>query len=476
VPEALGAGATPGRRLIRGGAARVAAYGAGNLLTAAAAVLLLRHLGVADFGRYGTVIALLTIVQGHQRGRARRHRAARARAARRPAQRALLAHVVGARIALTTAGVAVAVGLSALFGYGPTLVSGAAVAGAGILLASVQAALLLPLGVEARQGRLAVNETVRQGVVAAAIAGLVVADAPLGAFFFAHLAAGVVLMAVAPLVAGGRALVAPRFGRAELGRLARVALPVAVASVVAVVYYRALVVVVSLLEDERQTGLYVTAARILELAGGLPMLLSVVAVPLLTVAARDDPARLQRVLQRTTEVMAVAGVAVALGIGVGGAPARRAARRGGVRGGRGALRLQCVALATLFVGAAWTPVLVGRGPPAGGRDRQRGGARDAARPRGRAHRGARESRAPRSRSSSPTSCSSPGPGSRCGATTTSTCGSPAGSRRPRSRRSGSRWSRGCPTRWRAAGAVAAFLGLALALGLVPRDLLAAARR
>jgi O-antigen/teichoic acid export membrane protein len=360
VPEALGAGATPGRRLIRGGAARVAAYGAGNLLTAAAAVLLLRHLGVADFGRYGTVIALLTIVQGISEGglgvTALRELALRDG----PAQRALLAHVVGARIALTTAGVAVAVGLSALFGYGPTLVSGAAVAGAGILLASVQAALLLPLGVEARQGRLAVNETVRQGVVAAAIAGLVVADAPLGAFFFAHLAAGVVLMAVAPLVAGGRALVAPRFGRAELGRLARVALPVAVASVVAVVYYRALVVVVSLLEDERQTGLYVTAARILELAGGLPMLLSVVAVPLLTVAARDDPARLQRVLQRTTEVMAVAGVAVALGIGVGARPLVVLLGGEEYAEAAGALRLQCVALATLFVGAAWTPVLVGR--------------------------------------------------------------------------------------------------------------------
>jgi O-antigen/teichoic acid export membrane protein len=355
------AAAPEGTRLVRGSAARALAYGAGNLLMAGAAVLLLRHLGVADFGRYGAVIALLAIVQGVAEGglgvTALRELALRDA----PAQRALLAHVVGARVVLALAGVLVATGLSALFGYGGTLVAGTAVAGLGIVLASVQAALLLPLAVAGRQGRLAVNEAVRQGVVAGVVAVLVVADAPLPAFFFAHLAAGLVLMAVAPVMAGRRALVAPRFAPAALWGVVRVALPVALASVVAVVYYRALVVVVSLLEDERQTGLYVTAARVLEITGGLPMLLSVVAVPLLSVAARDDPARLERVLQRMTEVMAVAGVAVALGIGIGARPLLVLLGGEEYADAAGVLRVQCAALATLFVGAAWTPVLVGRG-------------------------------------------------------------------------------------------------------------------
>ena len=51
-----------GGRVIRGGALRGAGYAAGILLGAATSVLLLRHLGVEDFGRYGIVVALLGIV------------------------------------------------------------------------------------------------------------------------------------------------------------------------------------------------------------------------------------------------------------------------------------------------------------------------------------------------------------------------------------------------------------------------------
>ena len=53
-----------GGMVIRGGVLRGAGYGAGILLGAGTSVLLLRHLGVEDFGRYGVVIALLGIVSG----------------------------------------------------------------------------------------------------------------------------------------------------------------------------------------------------------------------------------------------------------------------------------------------------------------------------------------------------------------------------------------------------------------------------
>ena len=49
---------------MRGGLVRVAGYGVGTALGLATAVLLLRHLGVEDFGRYATVTALLGIVAG----------------------------------------------------------------------------------------------------------------------------------------------------------------------------------------------------------------------------------------------------------------------------------------------------------------------------------------------------------------------------------------------------------------------------
>ena len=43
---------------------RATGFVAVNLLTAIGAVVLLRYLGVEDFGRYGTVLALLSIVYG----------------------------------------------------------------------------------------------------------------------------------------------------------------------------------------------------------------------------------------------------------------------------------------------------------------------------------------------------------------------------------------------------------------------------
>ena len=53
-----------GGRVVRGGLLRGVGYGVGTLLAAGTAVLLLRHLGRDDFGRYGTVAALLGIVSG----------------------------------------------------------------------------------------------------------------------------------------------------------------------------------------------------------------------------------------------------------------------------------------------------------------------------------------------------------------------------------------------------------------------------
>src|SRR4051794_20415924 len=63
-PEDVLRAAAAGDRAARGGLLRIAVYGAGVALTAAASAVLLRHLGVAAFGRYATVVALVTIAGG----------------------------------------------------------------------------------------------------------------------------------------------------------------------------------------------------------------------------------------------------------------------------------------------------------------------------------------------------------------------------------------------------------------------------
>src|SRR4029079_576101 len=52
------------RRVVRGGAVRVTGFGVVNLLGVVSSLILLRHLGVVDYGRYGTVLALIAIASG----------------------------------------------------------------------------------------------------------------------------------------------------------------------------------------------------------------------------------------------------------------------------------------------------------------------------------------------------------------------------------------------------------------------------
>ena len=93
-----------GERVIRGGAQRAAAFVAANLLTVAGAVVLLRYLGVEDFGRYGTVIALVGVVQGiSDAGLTATGTRELALCETDAERRDVLAHVLGLRVALTAA-------------------------------------------------------------------------------------------------------------------------------------------------------------------------------------------------------------------------------------------------------------------------------------------------------------------------------------------------------------------------------------
>ena len=78
-----------------------------------------------------------------------------------------------------------------------------------------------------------------------------------------------------------------------------------------VVYFRVLVVLVSLLSTDEQTGIFGTSFRIFELLLGLPALVLSVALPLLSVASAEDDERLRNGLQSMTEAsFLIAGLVV----------------------------------------------------------------------------------------------------------------------------------------------------------------------
>lgn len=344
-----------GGRVIRGGALRGAGYAGGILFGAATSVLLLRHLGVEDFGRFGVVVALIGIVSAVTDAgltAVGSRELALLPAAERPA---LLRNLVGLRILLTAAGVVAATAFALLAGYPGVVVAGTALAGLGILLVNTQATLMMPLSVELRLGAITFLETLRHALTLVGVAVLVLAGASLFPFFGVQVAVGLAVLLLTPLAV---ALVRPALDRATARKLLRESLPLAAALAMNVIYLRLLVILVSMQTDEVETGLFATSFRIFEILLGIPTLVLAVALPLLAVAGAEDRERLRYALQRMTETAVAASlllvvVTVVLAeqaiLLLGGEEFRDAAP---------ILQLQVFALLGVFLSQVWTLGLV----------------------------------------------------------------------------------------------------------------------
>lgn len=347
-----------GGRAIRGGAMRVAGFGAGLLLTAVASIFLLRHLGVVRFGQYATVIAIVTLVQGMTDAGLTvvgQRLYVHADAARR---RTLLADLVGVRLVLTPLGIAIGVLFAFVAGYPRTLVLGTALAGAGVILAVVAAALAMPLSVQLRLGAVTAIDFLRQLAIVVGIVALVAAGAGLLPFFVVYVAGGVVAVVAALAFLGANSWVAPRFSWREWRPLLKEALPVALSLVVNNTYVRALIILCSLLATARQTGLFATSYRISEIMLGLPQMMMGAAFPILAHAHVADERRLAYALQRMGEAALLVGLALGLVLAVGAAPI--VAVLGGRQFAAAAtpLRIQSVAIAGAFMTGVGTTALI----------------------------------------------------------------------------------------------------------------------
>jgi O-antigen/teichoic acid export membrane protein len=309
-----------GPSVVRGTAWRVGAYAVGVLLTAAASILLLRYLGVDDFGRYATVMAIVAIVGGiSDAGLTIVGTRELARRPKGSPRIELLGELVGMRMVFTPIGVALGVCFAALAGYESELVVGTALAGAGLVVVNTQATLMGLLPVELRNLRLAVADALRNLITTVVIAVLVVAGASLVAFFAGQIVVGLVLLAVTPLIVRREWLSRPRFRLDAWRRLLGKALAVAVAYTLGLVYFRLLLIMLSLVSVDREIGLFGTSLRIYELLVGIPVLVLGVALPVLSAAAsRAERFRYQ--LMRVSEGALLLGTLIAVGTGLGAEP------------------------------------------------------------------------------------------------------------------------------------------------------------
>jgi O-antigen/teichoic acid export membrane protein len=346
--------ATPdaGGRVVRGGLLRGIGYGVGTLVAAGTAVLLLRHLGRADFGRYGTVGALLGVISGVSDAgltAVGSRELALAPLADRPR---LLRNLVTLRLAITPVGI-VAAAVFAFVAYDRTMFWGTVLGGLGVLLVNTQATMMAPLSVDLRLGTVTVFEVLKTTLTFVFVAAFVAAGLSLLPLLAIQVPVGAAIVLLTPLaVPVGRGLL-PGWDRRIVRSLLREALPLAVALTMNVVYFRVLMIMTSLLGSTTQTGLYATSFQVFAVLFSLPLLVLSSALPLLSVAGRDDEERLRFGLQRMTEVALAAGIVFVLAI-VALAPVLIPFLGGDqYRGAAPVLQIQVFALVAVFVGQTW---------------------------------------------------------------------------------------------------------------------------
>jgi len=304
--------ATAGGRVIRGSVLRVLSNGAGILIGLATATLLLRHLGVVESGRYVTVLSLVAIASSVV-DLGLNVSASRELALREPdGRRALMANILGQRLWITPIALLAIVTFAVLAGYPASMRIGAAMAGLGLYAVALADALLLPLTVELRNAGLAFVDFLKQAVALAGVALLVALGAHLTAFFAVLFVVGLVVIAVIPLLAGPAAFMRPRWDRTEQRTLLHRALPLALALVLGQIYFRLVILLMSLVSDSQQTGYFGGSLRAMEVLVGIPILVAGVALPVLAAAARDDRARLRYAIEGLSEGAIIAGVLVVI--------------------------------------------------------------------------------------------------------------------------------------------------------------------
>jgi O-antigen/teichoic acid export membrane protein len=301
-----------GGKVIRGSAWRVGGNVAGFVTGLATATLLLRHLGVTESGRYVTVLSLVAIASSVV-DLGLNVSASRELALREPAgRRALMANILGQRLWIAPIALLSIISFALLAGYPASMEIGAALAGIGLYVVALADALLLPLTVELRNAGLAFVDFIKQAAALAGVALLVALGASLTPFFAVLIFVGLAVVAVTPLLAGADAFMWPRLDRAEQRTLLSRALPLAAALVLGQVYFRLVILFMSLVSDSRQTGYFGGSLRAMEALVSVPILVAGVALPLLAALARDDRVRLRHAIEGLSEGAVIVGVLIVL--------------------------------------------------------------------------------------------------------------------------------------------------------------------
>lgn len=339
-----------GGAALRGSVLRTISYVLGLLLSLISARVLIEHLGGPGFGRYTTVVALVTIVSGFTEGGLNSIVLREFATLGEERRREMMASAIGMRLIVTVLGVGLAVGFAAVAGYGTTMVAGTALAGAGLVLQLLQSTLSTTLQAQLRFGWVSAVEMLRQVVNVALLVALALSGAHLLLLLAVAIPASAVsLLCTIPLVIRYTSL-RPSFHAARWWGLLRETVPWAVIAAVNIVYFRVALVVMSVIATATQTGYFATSFRISEVLVAIPVLVISAAFPILARAERDDTARFNLASGRIFELALLAGTWLVLCVEVGAGFAIHVIA--GADPSIAVLRIQAPALIASFVAVA----------------------------------------------------------------------------------------------------------------------------
>ncbi|HEY3866347.1 MAG TPA: oligosaccharide flippase family protein [Solirubrobacteraceae bacterium] len=347
-----------GGRVIRGGSLRVAGALAGVLAGVVSAPLVVRHLGVVDYGRYLTVTSVIFIITALSEG-GLANVAVRLFSVSDAAQRrSLISNLTGLRLALGSLGALTAVGFGLIAGYERILILGLVLGSAGYILSAVQGSYSVVLSGTLRLSALAGIDLLRSLATTCLLVALVIAGSGLSGFYLVAVAVQGLALIVTGVLVRREVPLRPAFHRARWHGLLHETATYALAATLGAIYFQVALIAMSLLDPGSQTGYYAIAFRIVEIVNGIPWLLAGSVLPVLAVAAANDPTRLRYVAGRVFEGAMIAGgwVMIIIEIGAGFGIDIIAGAKG--QPSIGVLRIMGLGVTATFLVSSWGFVLL----------------------------------------------------------------------------------------------------------------------
>ena len=347
-----------GGLLIRGGVLRFGGYAAGVALSVLSAALVTRHLGVARFGRYTTVLSIIGVVAAVTDAGMSAVGTREYAVLVSPQREDFMRDLLGLRVALTLLGVLLAAGFAIVAGYDTALVIGTAVASFGTVALVFQHTLSIPLATDLRLGLLSSLELTRSALIVVGVVLVVVLGGGVLPLLATQLLANALLIPpTARLVRGrlsARLSLRPRRWRP----LARATFVFSVATSIGVLYMFTAQIVTSLVTTSHENGLFAVSFRVFIMASAACGIVVSTALPFLSRAARDDQERHAYALQRIFELSFAAGVGSALVMAAGSGFIVSVVAGPSYAPAATVLAIQSFAMIASFVLAGWVQALM----------------------------------------------------------------------------------------------------------------------